>query len=150
MLLEGESSNILNFTWGRLVIYNSLLYWICPCWICQCFSKLPLVNKKRGGRGEGEPQCATINYSPPKLPRSGVTFHCLSYIKKPSLCYSDGDTCPWSEYRTSLWTVGFWKGRRGGCSSRLWYGICKGKVKYKISLLLQVGYLLSQKWDPDL
>ena len=35
MLLERESSNILNFTWGRLEIYNSLLYWICPCWISQ-------------------------------------------------------------------------------------------------------------------
>ena len=25
--------------------------------------------------GEGELQCAKINYSPPKSPRSGVTFH---------------------------------------------------------------------------
>jgi hypothetical protein len=26
-----------------IVIYNSLLNWICPCWIFQCKSKLPLV-----------------------------------------------------------------------------------------------------------
>ena len=43
-------------------------------------------NKKRGGRGKGEPQCAAINYSPPKSSRSGITFHflpdCTSFIQR--------------------------------------------------------------------
>ena len=30
--------------------------------------------KKRGGRGEGEPQCAMIYCCPPKSRRSGITF----------------------------------------------------------------------------
>ena len=37
-------------------------------------------DKKWGGRGEGEPQCATIYCCPPKLRRSGITFHYNPYL----------------------------------------------------------------------
>ena len=39
----------------------------------QSFS--PNKQNKREIGGKREPQCAIINYSPPKRPRSGVTFH---------------------------------------------------------------------------
>ena len=38
-----ESSNKIWMSLQGIVIYNSLLNWICPCWIFQCKSKLPLV-----------------------------------------------------------------------------------------------------------
>ena len=33
------------------------------------------TGKKRERVGKREPQCATKKYSPPKSPRSGLTFH---------------------------------------------------------------------------
>ena len=38
-----ESSNKIRMSLQGIVIYNSLLYWIYPCWFFQCKSKLPLV-----------------------------------------------------------------------------------------------------------
>ena len=38
--------------------------------------------QKEGWKGEGELQCATINYSPPKLQMSGVTFHSTLYVQR--------------------------------------------------------------------
>ena len=43
------------------------------------------AKKKREGGWKREPQCATINYSPPKSPRSDVIFH-FNFVRRGKAC----------------------------------------------------------------
>ena len=75
-----------------ILIFHTLYYWLAllPALACaschQTSNQTSMLNQirckkrkretKRGG--EGELQCATINYSPPQLQMCGVTFHYMA------------------------------------------------------------------------